>query len=256
MHLIDRVAHTNRWSGRNPRDKLLLGGGLLILSVVLPPVPGAILVLIAAVTATVGGARVPAGDYLRVLMLPAAFMISGATVLAISVRLDGGGAAVSFSSAGAITALNVSLRALAATASLLLIILTTPVSEFLGLLRRMRVPAAIVDVTLLVYRFTMVTAGVAARARISQASRMGYDGFRRSLRSAGLLAASLLPRVLDKASRMETGLAARAYDGDLRVLSSPVAPSRRFAVASATLQVAILAVSLVWLAGGVGGVAW
>jgi cobalt/nickel transport system permease protein len=43
MHLIDRVAHTNRWSARHPRDKLLLGGGLLILSVVLPPVPGAIL---------------------------------------------------------------------------------------------------------------------------------------------------------------------------------------------------------------------
>ena len=130
MHLIDRVAHTNRWSGRNPRDKLLLGGGLLILSVVLPPVPGAILVLIAAVAATVAGARVPAGDYLRVLMLPAAFMISGAAVLAISVRLDGGGPAIAFSSAGAMTALNVSLRALAATASLLLIILTTPVSDF------------------------------------------------------------------------------------------------------------------------------
>jgi len=213
-------------------------------------------VLIAAVTATVAGARVPAGDYLRVLMLPAAFMTSGAVVLAMSVRLDGGGPAVSFSSAGAMTALTVSLRALAATASLLLIILTTPVPEFLGLLRKIRLPAAIVDVTLLVYRFTVVTIEVAERARISQASRMGYTGFRRSLRSAGLLAASLLPRVLNKASRMETGLAARAYDGDLRVLSSSVAPSRRFAVASVTLQVAILAVSLVWLAGGVGGVAW
>ena len=72
MHLIDRVAHTNRWSDRHPRDKLLLGGGLLILSVVLPPIPGAVLVLMAAVAATVLGARVPAGDYLRVVMLPAA----------------------------------------------------------------------------------------------------------------------------------------------------------------------------------------
>ncbi len=250
MHLIDRVAHTNRWSKRHPGDKLLLGGGLLSLGVVLPPVPGAILVLIAAVTATVAGARIPAGDYLRVLMLPAAFLISGAAVLAISVRFDGGGPAVAFSPQGAMTALDVTLRALAATASLLLIILTTPVSEFLGLLRKIRVPAAIVDVTLLVYRFTMVTAEVADHARISQASRMGYTGFRHSLRSAGLLAASLLPRVLDKASRMETGLAARAYDGDLRVLSPLVAPSRRFVLGSVALQVAIAAVSLGWLATG------
>jgi cobalt/nickel transport system permease protein len=250
MHLIDRVAHTNRWSARHPGDKLLLGGGLLILSLVLPPIPGAILVLIAAVTVTVAGARVPAGDYLRVLIPPAAFMVSGAAVLAMSVRLDGGGPAVAFSPQGALTAIDVSLRALAATASLLLIILTTPVSEFLGLLRKIRVPAAIVDVTLLVYRFTMVAAEVADRTRISQASRMGYTGFRRSLRSAGLLAASLLPRVLDKAARMETGLAARAYDGDLRVLSPLAAPSRRFALGSVALQGAILAVSLGWLAAG------
>jgi cobalt/nickel transport system permease protein len=253
MHLVDRVAHTNRWSGRHPADKLLLGGGLLVLSVVLPAVPGAILVLIAASVATVRGAGVAAGDYLRVLMLPAAFMASGAAVLAISVSFDGGGPVVAFSPAGATAALDVSLRALAATASLLLIILTTPVSELLGLLRAVRVPAAIVDVTLLVYRFTMVTAELADRARISQASRMGYAGFRRSLRSAGLLAAALLPRVLDKASRMETGLAARAYDGDLRVLPSPVAASRRFAVGSVALQAAILAVSLIWLASGRAG---
>lgn len=253
MHLIDRLAHTNRWSDRHPADKLLLGGGLLVLSVGLPPVPGSILVLITAVTATLAGARVPVGDYLRVLMLPAAFMISGAVVLAMSVRLDGGGPAVSFSSGGAMTALTVSLRAVAAMASLLLIILTTPVHEFLGLLRKIRIPAAIVDVTLLVYRFIMVTAAVAERARISQASRMGYAGFRRSLRSAGMLVASLLPRVLDRAGRMETGLAARAYAGELRVLSSAVAPSRRFAVGSLAAQVFILAATLAWFAAGFGG---
>lgn len=253
MHLIDRLAHTNRWSDRHAVDKLLLGGGLLILSVVLPAVPGAILVLLAAVTATLAGARVPVRDYLRVLMPPTAFMVTGAAVLALSVRLDGGGPAVSFSSVGAMTALNVTLRALAATASLLLIILTTPVSECLGLLRKTRVPAAIVDVTLLVYRFTMVTAEVADRARMAQASRMGYVGFRRSLRSAGMLAASLLPRVFDKAARMETGLAARAYDGDLRVLPSRIVPSRRFALGSLSAQAFILAVTLMWLASGIGG---
>lgn len=254
MHLIDRIAHTNRWSDRHPGDKLILGGGLLMLSVVLPPIPGALLVLVAAVTATIAGAGVAAGDYFRVLMLPMAFLVSSAVVLALSVRLDGGGPAVSFSPLGAMMALDVSLRALAATASLLLIILTTPVSEFLGMLRKIRVPAAIVDVTLLVYRFTMITAEVAERARISQVSRLGYTGFRRSLRSAGLLAASLLPRILHKASRMETGLAARAYDGDLRVLSSVVAPSRRFAVGAMAVQGGIVVVSLGWLAAGMGRV--
>jgi cobalt/nickel transport system permease protein len=253
MHLIDRLAHTNRWTDRHPGEKLLLGGGLLLLSVVLPPVPGAVLILTAAAAAAVFGARTPVADYCRVLALPAAFLISGGIVLALSVRLDGAGPAVTWSPAGAMTAIEVSLRALAATASLLLMILTTPITDLLGLLRRARVPAEIVDITLLVYRFIMVVVDAAERGRISQASRMGYSGFRHSLRSAGLLAAALLPRCLDRAARMENGLAARAYGGDLRVLSPPSILSVRFLVGALMLEGLIVAASLGWTAIGSAG---
>ncbi len=150
------------------------------------------------------------------------------------------------------TTIQVSLRALAATASLLLVILTTPLTDLLGLLRRCRVPAAIVDITLLVYRFIVVTVEIAERGRVAQAGRMGYAGFRRSLRSAGMLAAALLPRCLDRAARMESGLAARAYGGDLRVLPPPVAPSRRFVAAALTLQGLIVAASAAWSVFGEG----
>ena len=250
MHLVDRLAHTNRWAERHPAEKLVLGGGLLILAVALPPAPAAVLVLIAAVAAAVVGARVPVVDYFRVLALPAAFLISGAVVLAVSVRLDGAGPAIAYSPAGAVTAIEVSLRALAATAALLLVILTTPLTDLLGLFRRCRVPAAIVDITLLVYRFIVVTVEIVERGRLAQASRMGYTGFRRSLRSAGMLAAALLPRCLDRAARMEGGLAARAYAGDLRVLSPSMAPSHRFVVAALTLEGLIVAASVAWTAFG------
>jgi cobalt/nickel transport system permease protein len=253
MHLIDRLAHTNRWTERHPGEKLLLGGGLLILGVVLPPLPGAILVLAAAAGAAVLGARTPVVDYCRILALPVAFLISSGLVLAVSVRLDGAGPAIAWSPAGAATAVEVSLRALAATASLLLMVLTTPLTDLLGLLRRVRVPAAIVDVTLLVYRFTMVIVDAAERGRVSQASRMGYSGFRRSLRSAGLLAAALLPRCLDRATRMESGLAARAYDGDLRVLPPSYAVSVRFLIGTSMLEGLIAAASLGWAAIDRGG---
>ena len=119
---------------------------------------------------------------------------------------------------------------------------------------RIRVPAAIVDVTLLVYRFTMVTAEVAERARISQASRMGYAGFRRSMRSAGLLAASLLPRVLDKATRMETracGPGLRRRSPGAFVAGGAVAAFRPGSVARRRLS---LPLPLTWLAAGIGGV--
>jgi cobalt/nickel transport system permease protein len=246
MHLIDRIAHTNHWSGRHPGDKLLLGGGLLILSLLLPAFPGAPLILLTAIVAAIAGARIPAGEYFRVLLLPASFLISGAAVLAISVRFDGGVPTIAYSPTGMATAMEVSLRALAATASLLLIVLTTPISEFLGLLRRIRVPEAIVDITLLSYRFIVVTIEIADRGRISQTGRLGYVGFRRSLRSAGLLAAALLPRVLDRARRMENGLASRAYQGDLRILPPAVAPSAAFIAISVALLATIGLASMTW----------
>jgi cobalt/nickel transport system permease protein len=253
MHLIDRLAHTNRWTDRHPGEKLLLGGGLLFLSVILPPVPGAVLILAAAVAAAVFGARTPAADYCRVLALPAAFLITGGVVLTLSVRLDGAGPAIAWSPTGATTAIEVSLRALAATASLLLMVLTTPLTDLIGLLRRARVPAAIVDITLLVYRFITVIVSAAERGRVSQTGRMGYAGFRRSLRSAGLLAAALLPRCLDRATRMENGLAARAYGGDLRILSLPYIRSTRFLIGTVTLEGLIVVVSLGWTSLGSPG---
>lgn len=248
MQIVERLAHTNRWTQRHPGEKLLLGGSLLALSVCLPPMPGAALVLVAAIAAALLGARLPAGDYVRVFVLPIGFLAASALSLAISVDLAGPGPLLSVSAAGATMVADACLRALAAMAALLLIILTTPVVELLALLRRTRLPAPIVDVILLVYRFIGLTAATLAAGRTAQANRLGYAGFRVAIRSSGLLAAALLPRVMDRAARMQTGLAARGYGGELRVLSPSVPPSPRFVALTLLLDAGIIASALA--AGG------
>src|SRR5512134_1571025 len=90
MNAIDVIAHTNAWSARHPGDKVLLGGSLLLLSLILPPWPGAVLIIAAVLLVAVLGARVAASAFLRVLVLPAAFLLSGATMLALSLDLEGG----------------------------------------------------------------------------------------------------------------------------------------------------------------------
>ncbi len=244
MMRVDRLAHTNAWSRRHPVDKIVLAGGLLLLSLALPPVPGAVLVLICAFGAAVLGARIAAADFLRMMALPGAFILSGALVLALSLRLDDGGPMLALSSDGAMTAVDVSLRAMAASASLLLLMTTTPIGDLLGLLHAARVPAPLVDVVVLVYRFIMVVIGAASAIRTAQASRLGYSSVRRSIRSSGLLAATLLPRSLAHGRRLEIGLAARAYDGNLCVVSSLPPPSLIFLGVVIGSQVALTVVSL------------
>lgn len=247
MDLIDRIAQTNRWSQRHPGEKLMLGGGLLLLSVILPAVPAAPLILLAASAAVLVGARVSVRDYVVVFAAPLAFLGLGAVVLAVSVQPDAGAPWIALSSQSVAMAATVTLRALAATASLLLIVLTVPLTALLRQAHRLRIPAPIIEIAVMMYRFVMLAFGMAARGRQAQANRLGYRDFRRAIHSSGLLAAALLPRLLDRGRRMEIGLATRACTGALRTLAPAVALSPAFLRCAVALHVSIAATSIAWI---------
>lgn len=244
MHTVERLAYINRWRHRHPADKLILGGGLLVLAVALPAWPGGALVLLAAVAAALLGARLPPADYARLLAVPAGFLLSGMAVLAVSVDLSDAGPLLHLGGEGLAQALSAMLRAMAATAALLLIVLTTPFTELLALLSRLRLPAVLLELMLMIYRFSTLTIETAALGRTAQASRLGYASFGRSIRSAGLLAAGLLPRVLDRAARLQVGLDARGYTGELRVLAPRRPHCRAFIAGSLALQGSIVVLTL------------
>ena len=247
MDLVDRIAQTNRWSQRHPAEKMTLGGGLLLLSVILPAIPAAPLILLAAAAAVLAGARVSVRDYVAVFAAPLAFLALGAVVLAVSVQPDAGAPWLAVSSESARIAATVTLRALAATASLLLIVLTVPLTALLRQAHRLRVPAPIIEIAVMMYRFVMLAFVMAARGRQAQANRLGYAGFRRATRSVGLLAATLLPRLLDRARRLEIGLATRACTGELRTLAPAVALSPAFLRCAIALHASIAAATIAWI---------
>ncbi len=246
MNAIDVIANTNGWSARHPVEKVLLGGALLLLSLALPPWPSAALIIAAASAAVVLGARIPAATYLRVLALPLAFLLSGAAMLALSLDLDHGAPTVRITREGLEHAAGVSLGALAATSATLLIILTTPLPALIHLARRLRLPEPLIDLAFLVYRFTGLTVALAATGRQAQRNRLGDRDFKTSLRSTGLLAASLLPRTLARAERLQAGLAARGYDGSLQTLAPPWRLSRCFIAAALALAAGIVLATFAW----------
>ena len=55
-----------------------------------------------------------------------------------------------------------------------------------------------------------------------------------------MVIANLLPRAMARARRMETGLAARGWQGEMRVLSSPVPVSGRTVALVLVVQIAVL----------------
>lgn len=106
-------------------------------------------------------------------------------------------------------------RVLGAVSVVLLLGSVTPAYKIFHGLRWFRVPEGWVEIALLVYRyiFTLLdqTADVAAAQRV----RLGYSGFRRSLRSLGVLAGTVVTRSLDQAMRTYEAMSLRGYQGSL-----------------------------------------
>ncbi len=233
MTPIDRIAATNRWRDHSITEKALLGLGLLGLALTTPPWPTAVAVLAVATLAVTRGAGVPFRLWVKILAAPLGFVLTGAATLLVELGPHG----IGFAADGLPRAAGLTLRATAAVSGLLTLTLTTPATDLVAGLRRWKVPAEIVEIALLTHRFLLLAGDTASAMHTAQTARLGHVDWRRRIRSTGLLAANLLPRTLDRARRLETGLAARGWNGaSLAVLTQkrPISP-RRLATILATL---------------------
>ncbi len=248
LNLIDSAAHGNRLARVSAVEKMTFTAGLLLLALVLPPVPGDLLVIAAAVIATLAVARVPLAVYAKVMAIPLVFLLIGVVPLLFSLSL-GGHWFVHLSAApnGPELALRVALRAAAGLSSMIFLALSTPLPQILLALRRMGMPAVVVEVAALVYRSIWTFVETVAATRRAQAARLGYRSFSSSYHSLGMLVASFFGRSLQRARAMENGLAARNWHGELRVLDEEAAVSAGHVALILCPQAAIVAATLLWV---------
>jgi cobalt/nickel transport system permease protein len=236
---IDDAAWASAWRPRSPGDKLLVSLGLVLSALLLPVWPGSVLVGLAAVILALGPARVPARTFGRAVRLPLAFILIGALTTVVEVGGGLGWAPDAAAQAGSLVG-----HAVAGSAAVLLLATTTPMSDLLPTLRRLRVPAAVVEVASVVYRLLFVLLTSLTTIREAQTARMGYATVRGSYRSSGALAAAVLTRSWDRARRLQDGLAGRGLETGLRVLPETLPASRRFEAATVVGLAALAAVSL------------
>ncbi|MFJ7267892.1 cobalt ECF transporter T component CbiQ [Streptomyces sp. NPDC099050] len=239
---IDVAAHSSRWRGRHPLEKALLGIGLTVTAVCLPPWPGGPLVAAATLAVLLGPAGVAGRQLWRAFRIPLGFCFTGALPLLFAV--GGPAGPVSLAPDGPRTAAELLLRTSAASLGLLLFAFTTPVSDVLPRLVRAGVPAPVVDVALVMYRIGFLLLDSMAQVRRAQAARLGHTGRAAAWRSLAGLAATSFVRAFDRAAKLQAGLAGRGYDGALRVLVPEAALSWRFLTATAGLLAALITLTL------------
>lgn len=239
MRLIDRNAQTNRWRRFPAIEKALLAIGLMIVALT-SGWSAQVLVIIVTAMSLIVGARIPARDVWNCVTIPMGFIAASTAAQLVTLHFEHATPVFGISLAALLPAAQVALRSFACISALIWLALTTPLTDILQLLRRLGVSAELSDIALMMFRFVWLTLDCAEAGVQSQANRLGYATYRGGLHSLGLLLSSLLPRVLSRARRLESGLAARGYAGELRFveLSRPLSPGRLVIVAAVLVGVA------------------
>lgn len=110
-------------------------------------------------------------------------------------------------------------RALGAVGCLYFLSLSTPVPELLDALRRARVPEVVGDLAVLIYRYIFILFATFRSMRDAAASRLGYAGPVRSLRTTGRVYGGLLAHSFQRAQACFDAMESRCYDGGIRFLT-------------------------------------
>ncbi|SHH98979.1 cobalt/nickel transport system permease protein [Sporobacter termitidis DSM 10068] len=226
MLSIDYFAYSSKIRGWNPAFKVVLSVLTIVLCIALDNVYVSAVVIVSMAYLVIAAGGLPPRDYLSVLTIPLTFILI--SILAIVVDFSAGpvgqwhvhiGFGYLYTTAPMLKkGVFLMLKILAAVSALQLMILTTPSSEIISVLRKARVPGILVDLMNLIYRFIFILMDVFARMKNAAESRLGYRDFKTSCYTFGSVASNLLILSLKKAGAYYDAMEARCYDGELLFL--------------------------------------
>ena len=244
--LIEQSAYANRWRRVAPAAKgiFALAGFVAAFAARTPTAALAVALLLAV--AAIAGARVAPARYLRVGAPALLFLAISCLSLLFSLNIGPDSGALSFRPAPEAMrqVAEVGARSLGALASLLFLVLTTPLIDLIALLRRIRTPEVLLEIMVLCYRMLFVFSEAVHDTLTAQSARLGYATNRLALRSLGGLAANLTLQVWQRASDLHVAALARNNDGPLRFLEASFAHGRRDLVIASAAGAALIGLTL------------
>ncbi|GIV69434.1 cobalt ECF transporter T component CbiQ [Caldilinea sp.] len=223
MHRLDAYAHASRLRHVHPLNKFAFALTVIALCLVLdrPAVSAAALLWMAGLSLLWGGAT--PGFVLRLLAAEGLFLALGVVAVAVQIGPvgQGGGWSATVTPASLAQAGALLLRAFACASAMNFLALTTPILELAAAAQRFHAPAALLDVTLMMYRSVFLLLETLMRMQRAQESRNGYASWSATMRSAAALGSQLFAASWRSGQRMEMALQARGYEGGALPMLTP-----------------------------------
>jgi cobalt/nickel transport system permease protein len=252
MHnLLDDYAHGNALRETSTRLKLFLGlwSILLCVSSATPVAPLFVAITMSLITVMLAG--IPGRIYFRLLLVPLSFAMLSAGVVAFmhgnghtlfSVQLFGTDLAIR--EEGANLAALLIARTFGGMCSLYFIALTTPMIEIFAVLKTMRIPQSVIELSMMIYRYLFVFLDQATMIHSAQMMRLGDAGAKNSLNSFAMLCSVLFLRSWEQGERLIVAMDSRCYDGKLDLMDLAVGAKPKATLAAAVYVAGATAIAV------------
>ncbi|WP_411678808.1 cobalt ECF transporter T component CbiQ [Clostridium thailandense] len=220
---IDFYAYISKIRHWNPTFKVSLSILTLILCIALDNPYVSVMIIIAMAYLTIIKGELPIRQYLPILAVQIGFILIGTFTIGIDFskkpigqyNLYLGFCYVITSQAKLKEVIFLILKVFAAISALQMMILSTPSSEVIYVLRKAHVPKLIIELMNIIYRYIFILMDVYTKMKNSAESRQGYCDIKTSYYTFGSIASNMLVVSLKKANSYYDAMEARCYDGDL-----------------------------------------
>lgn len=248
MILIDKLCYQSGLRYVNASEKFAYAVLTLILCVGSRSTAVAAAAFLANGLLTVGAGKIPLLRYLRLFLIPAAFLLLGTGALVVNLSgkpldafaLPAGDWYITGSRAAIRQAAGLCATAFAAVSCLYFLALNTTMPDIMGVLSKLHLPSFFIELMLLIYRFIFILLETASSIMTAQESRLGNRDLRTSVRSFGGMGSALLLLALKRSNMLYDAMESRCYDGQIRVLSREYPPRKKEIIGIAGFEAFLL----------------
>lgn len=224
---IDKYAYTSKLKSIEPIEKFVFSMLPLVVCLYTDKIIISVLIFLIMVSVTVKAGGTPLPVFLKLLLVPMAFIIIGVITIAINISKDSqiflfslkvSDSWIGVSKPGLNKAITLFFKVLGSVSCLYFLSLSTPMIDLLTVFRKLKVPKLMIELMGLIYKFIFILIETADTIFIAQNSRLGYINLSIGYRSLGVLISSLFIRAYKRSSDLYNSLEARGYNGELNVL--------------------------------------
>jgi cobalt/nickel transport system permease protein len=224
---IDSYVYTSKLVNINPMEKFLFAILTMFSCIYCNSLYISMFLIMLMGFLTVKKGGIPFSFYMKLMILPFSFLILAVITIAINVVNGSTGILFSFrifgvnigaTKASALFALGLIFKSLGAVSCLYFLSLSTPMTDILYVLKRLRVPKLIIELMHLIYRFIFIMLNSMQMIVTAQTSRLGYSNGRLAFRSVSQLISSVFIKSYTRSQDIYSALESRGYEGEINVL--------------------------------------